>query len=375
MKTLLRIIRNETFSAYLLIPVGLLAILLGNQIDSKFLETTHHIIDWHINLRGLTLDYILGFFFYSIGLQLRFEFKEGGLQDRKVLIVSSLAAALGMATPALIYFTFNKAHGTPTTGWGATLATDLPFVLAMLVVLKKNNLRGFVLALATIDDIGSVIVLSILYKQHIQWGYLALTLALLGLYMLASYFMASRLLLVIIFAVGLAMGHLSGIQTSLIAVLFGIATLKSREAKRDLPSELLRTIEPISAFVVIPVFVFVSLFRNYGFSWSSLGTRLVLTLVIARLIGKPLGIFLGITLGSLALRVKMPFNRGEALLIGALGTLGLDVSLIFAQRDFTGALQNQAILGILVTIPLAVLISVLVWAVTPGVFPKRVDNL
>ena len=108
MKTLLRIIRNETFSAYLLIPVGLLAILLGNQIDSKFLETTHHIIDWHFNLRGLTLDYLLGFFFYSVGLQLRFEFKEGGLQDRKVLVVSSLAAALGMATPALIYFTFNK---------------------------------------------------------------------------------------------------------------------------------------------------------------------------------------------------------------------------------------------------------------------------
>ena len=126
---------------------------------------------------------------------------------------------------------------------------------------------------------------------------------------------------------------------------------------------------------MIPVFVFVSLFRNYGFSWNSLGTRLVLTLVIARLIGKPLGIFLGITLGSLALRVRMPFNRGEALLIGALGTLGLDVSLIFAQRDFTGALQNRAILGILVTIPLAVLVSVLVWAVTPGVFPKRADNL
>jgi NhaA family Na+:H+ antiporter len=375
MKTLLRIIRNETFSAYLLIPVGLLAIILGSQIDSRFLETTHHIADWHFNLRGLTLDYILGFFFYSVGLQLRFEFKEGGLQDRKVLIVSSLAAALGMATPALIYFIFNKANGTPTTGWGATMATDLPFVLAMLVVLKKNNLKGFVLALATIDDIGSVIVLSILYKQHIQWGYLALLLGVLGIYLLVSYLLTSRLLLVLIFTVDLAIGHLTGIQTSLIAVLFGIATLKPRKASRDLPSELLRTIEPISAFLVIPIFVFISLFRHYGFSLSALGTRLVLTLVIARLIGKPLGIFLGITLGSLALRVKMPFSRGEAFLIGALGTLGLDVSLIFAQRDFTGLLQNRAILGILVTIPLAVLVSVLVWAVIPGAFPKQADNL
>ena len=375
MKHLLRIIRNETFSAYLLIPVGILAIILGSQIDSRFLETVHHISNWHFNLRGLTLDYLLGFFFYSVGLQLRFEFKEGGLQDRKVLIVSSLAAVLGMATPALLYFGFNKAHGTPTTGWGATMATDLPFVLAMLVVLKKNILKGFVLALATIDDIGSVIVLSILYKQHIQWGYFALLLAVLGLYILASFFIASRLVLVAIFTVGLAIGQLTGIQTSLVAVIFGISTFKARKSTADLPAQLLRVIEPISAFFVIPIFVFVSLFRHYGFSWHALGARLVLTLVLARLIGKPLGIFLGITLGSILLRVQLPFNRAEALLIGALGTLGLDVSLIFAQRDFFGAPQNQAILGILVTIPLAVILSVVVWVLAPRIFPKKENNL
>jgi len=33
----LRIIKNETFSAYLLIPVALIAIALGSHFDSQFL--------------------------------------------------------------------------------------------------------------------------------------------------------------------------------------------------------------------------------------------------------------------------------------------------------------------------------------------------
>jgi hypothetical protein len=46
-------------------------------------------------------------------------------------------------------------------------------------------------------------------------------------------------------------------------------------------------------------------------------------------------------------------------LIGVLGTLGLDVSLIFAQKDFTGVTQNLAILAILLTIPAGLILTML----------------
>ncbi len=58
---------------------------------------------------------------------------------------------------------------------------------------------------------------------------------------------------------------------------------------------MLNAIEPLSAYLVIPVFVFITLFRRYyvlvEFATTS---TLVLSLIIVRLIGKPLGIFLGV---------------------------------------------------------------------------------
>jgi NhaA family Na+:H+ antiporter len=359
MNTFLRIIKNETFSAYLLIPVALIAVAIGANFDNHFLEAARQIGSWHFDLRGLTLDYLLGFFFYNIGLQLRFELSDGGLKDREVLILSGLAAILGMFVPAITFYLFNRFNGTPTTGWGITMATDLPFVLAALVVMKRNSLKGFVLALATIDDIGSVIVLSLIYKLHLHLLYLLVLLAVLAIYFAASYFTQSKLVLIAIFAVGLGVGHQTGIQTSLVAVLFGAITFKNQRGGRDLHDTLLSVVEPFSAFIVIPVFVFVSLFRHFDFSSHALGSTLVLTLIIARLLGKPLGIFAGIYLGKAALRLTLPFSLGDAFLIGVLGTLGLDVSLIFAQKDFLGVNQNLAIFAVLVTIPAALLLTLI----------------
>ena len=365
MNSLLRIIKNETFSAYLLIPIALLAILLGAHFDSHFLEQGRQISNWHFTIREFTLDYLLGYFFYNIGLQLRFELADGALKDRKVLGLSAMAAVLGMFVPAASFYLFNRFNGTPTTGWGITMATDLPFVLAALVVLKKNSLKGFVLALATIDDIGSVIVLSMHYRVRLHVIYLLALVALLLLYFLISYFTQSIVLLILTFTVGLAIGHQTGVQTSLVAVLFGIITFKNQRKASDLHEGLLAAVEPFSAFVVIPVFVFVSLFRRFDFSTSALGSTLVLTLLIIRLIGKPMGIFLGILVGKALLRLVLPFSLPDALLIGCLGTLGLDVSLIFAQKDFTGTLQNLAIVAILVTIPAGILLTLLVHFLSP----------
>ena len=351
MNIFLRLVKDETFSAYLLIPVALLAILLGAHIDSHFLEQSHQILNWHFTLRELTLDYLLGFFFYNIGLQLRFELAVGALQDRKVLVVSAIAALLGMCFPALGFILFNRANGSSTTGWGATMATDLPLVLALIVILKKSKLKGFVLALATIDDIGSIIVLSVLYQAHLHLLYIFGLGVVLGIYFLFSYLSSSRALLLAIFIFGLAIGHQTGIQTSLVAVLFGILTFNNQKKDVDLHEKLLNLVEPASAFAVVPIFLFVSFFRHFDFSVNAITSRLVLTLVIARLIGKPVGIFFGILIGRLLLKVQLGFSTIEGVLIGALGTLGLSVSLIFAQEDFSGVELNLAIIAILLTIP------------------------
>lgn len=84
---------------------------------------------------------------------------------------------------------------------------------------------------------------------------------------------------------------------------------------------------------------------------------MALSPVVTRLIGKPIGIFSGILLGKILLRVKLPFSKLDAVLIGSLGTLGLSVSLIFAQIDFQGIAKNLAIMAILRTILAGIVLS------------------
>lgn len=364
MKTILSIIRNETFSAYILIPIAGLAILLGANYDNHFLEVPHSFLGSNLDLTQITLDFLLGFFFFNIGLELRTELAEGALQDRKVLVVSAIGAGLGMLAPALIYILVNRGRGTSTTGWGITMATDLPLVLAVIAILKLNRLKGFILALATIDDVGSIIVLSILYKTSISISYVVGLAVLLLLYFAMSYFSSSRLLLIALFMVGLVIGHRSGIQTSLVSVLFGIVTFNKRNDDVDSHQKMINLVQPFSAFVVVPVFVFVSLFRPFDFSLKAIGSTLVVPLVLARIVGKPIGIFTGIWLGRLILKIRLPFSTAETFLVGSLGTLGLAVSLIFAENDFRGIQQNLAVMAILLTIPVGVLLTFVVKTVT-----------
>lgn len=83
-----------------------------------------------------------------------------------------------MLVPALTFIAYNRVNGTPTNGWGITMATDLPLVLALIAILNNRELKGFILALATIDDVGSIIVLIALYKAHLHILYILALVAL-----------------------------------------------------------------------------------------------------------------------------------------------------------------------------------------------------
>ena len=56
MKTILRIVKNETFSAYILIPIALLAIAIGSHWNAHFLEQMRSIAGWHFTCLLYTSD-------------------------------------------------------------------------------------------------------------------------------------------------------------------------------------------------------------------------------------------------------------------------------------------------------------------------------
>ena len=80
--------------------------------------------------------------------------------------------------------------------------------------------------------------------------------------------------------------------------------------------------------------------------------------MISRLIGKPLGIFI---FGALAMRTMghVVISKRDLFLVGTLGTVGLSVSMLFANLAQLGQDLNGALLGVLITLPLAIVLIII----------------
>ncbi|MEI8067230.1 MAG: Na+/H+ antiporter NhaA, partial [Actinomycetes bacterium] len=291
MKRAFSIMMTEAFSAYLLLPVALSAIVLGHNRSGSFLSVERHVLGVHLSLYQFVVEYLLAIFFYKIGLELRFELIHGVLKERKFLSISALSAGLGMIVPVVIFLLLTSMLHLSHQGWGVIMATDLPLVLALVAILKKGKLRPFILALATLDDIGSIIVLSFIQKSTAHWFYILIFVLVFIGYIQLSRSSHSATLLLVFFITGIILGDQAGIPVSLSAVLFGIFTIGQSSAIVSIENRLLRILEPVSAYLVIPLFLFVILFRKFDLTSQTFAGGLLLVMIGARLAGKPLGIF------------------------------------------------------------------------------------
>jgi NhaA family Na+:H+ antiporter len=152
-------------------------------------------------------------FFFLVGLELKREFLDGELSDRKKVMLPVFGAIGGMAVPALIYAALNRGDAAAMRGWAIPTATDIAFALGVLSLLGSrvpSSLKVFLTTLAIFDDLGAVLIIAFFYTANISF----LALALAGICVLAL--------------AGLNWMHV-GKKTPYIAVglLLWLATLKS----------------------------------------------------------------------------------------------------------------------------------------------------
>ncbi|MBP7573656.1 MAG: Na+/H+ antiporter NhaA, partial [Rhodoferax sp.] len=69
---------------------------------------------------------LMALFFFFVGLELKREMLEGQLSSRKAALLTVMAAAGGMAVPALLYLAFAGRAGFGQ-GWAIPAATDIAF--------------------------------------------------------------------------------------------------------------------------------------------------------------------------------------------------------------------------------------------------------
>ena len=289
-------------------------------------------------------------FFFLAGIELRAEILDGAFRKRFSFLIAFSAAIGGMIAPALIYYLIARNSSAPESAWGVPMATDLPLALLALSLLARsvsNRIRGFLLALAIADDIGSIIVVAVVYNHDVDFRRILISAFLLLLFWKTAPKFPLVALLIGLITWGVFKD--SGIHPTVIGVLLGLL-INHKESEW-----LVNKLTPVINYFVIPAFIITTLWIPWKITPVLLFSPIVLGLIVARLLGKPLGIWL---FGVIAIKTMghPVIAKKDLFIVGTLGTIGLSVSMLFANLAELGQDLNGTLLGVLITLPLALVL-------------------
>ncbi len=352
---------GEAMGALMLMAAAALALIAANSPLAPGYQRLLHVEIGALSLHHWINDGLMALFFLLVGLEIKREFIDGRLStwDRRRLPV--IAAAVGMAVPALFYLALAGQTAGLSRGWAIPAATDIAFALGVLALLGSRaptSLKLFLTTVAIADDLGAVAIIAFAYTASIDTFALGLAaLILVSLYGLARSGV-TRLPVYLIGGAGLWYAVLlSGVHATIAGVLVAavIPIVRTPGAPDSAVSPLHRLehrLNPWVAFLIVPLFGF----ANAGVSLEGVGLdRLLAPLPLAvaagLFLGKQLGIF-----GAVALCVRCGLAsplRGATWLqvwgVSILCGIGFTMSLFIGALAFPGdpARVEEAKLGIL----------------------------
>jgi Na+:H+ antiporter, NhaA family len=289
-------LKSEAAGGVILMGVALLALILAN---SPLAPAYFGALKTYV--AGLSVlhwinDALMAVFFLLVGLEIKREFLDGQLSTWPRRILPGVAAAGGMAVPALIYVALNAGDPTTLRGWAIPTATDIAFALGVLALLGSRvpvSLKVFLTALAIIDDLGAVAIIAIFYTADLSLIMLGLAaVTLIGLCLMNwSGVRALWPYLLVGVALWSFVLH-SGVHATLAGVALALtiplrATPGRPEAVDSPLHRLEHGLHKWVSFLVIPIFGF----ANAGVSFSGIDAATLLGSV-------PLGIALGLFVGK-----------------------------------------------------------------------------
>jgi NhaA family Na+:H+ antiporter len=397
-----RFLREEAGSGTLLLAAAIAALVWSNVATGSYEDfwTTEvrvavGSLSLDEDLRHVVNDLLMALFFFVVALEVKRELLFGSLRDRTTAGVP-VAAALGtMLGAAIVYLLINLDGGEPR-GWAIPIATDIAFALAVLGVAGHRAppaARAFLLTLAVVDDLGTIIVIAVFFAGGISLAWLGgaagLALAVLaaqrvGVRHLSVYVLLAALFWIAVFEsgvhatiAGVVLGFLTpavafhprqksgeviGTQLTEIAQdptseVSEAAMWETSRLAREAVSPLARMEEqlhPWSAYAVLPLFALAN--AGVVISLTDLGDALTgqvgLGIALGLVIGAPIGGFLL----ARALVAATPTRLPEGLdwpAIGGIAPLkgiGFTVAIFMAVLAFEDdvELQEEAKLAILV---------------------------
>ncbi|CAH0179871.1 Na(+)/H(+) antiporter NhaA [Massilia sp. Bi118] len=358
-QTFTRFFESEKAGGIVLIACTAISLLLANSpLGQDYLHF------WHLQVAGLSMelwvnDALMAIFFLLIGLELERELYCGELSNFRNALLPILAAAGGIAAPALIHFMWN--HGLPSqAGVGIPMATDIAFALGVLALLGKRvpaSLKVFLTALAVMDDLGAIVVIALFYTNGLSLAYLGGALGVFAVLLLMN-----KRLRIVALAPYLAGGALmwflmlkSGVHATIAGVLlaFAIPFSSTQDDARSPSHRLEHVLHFPVAFLILPIFALANTGIVIGTGWvEDLMSPNSLGIIAGLVLGKPLGITLTCLAAVLLGLCRLPLDLSWRHVAGAgiLGGIGFTMSIFITNLAFTAdpGIVNASKMAILV---------------------------
>ena len=363
---LLRFLGHESAGGIVLALAALAALVVSNSAwQPAYQALVQTPVEWHLGTwlvlaKPLVVwinDLWMAVFFLLVGLEIKREFLEGELADRRQARLPAVAALCGMAVPALVYSLFNLGDAQALRGWAIPAATDIAFAIGIVMLLGPRvpaSLKIFLTAVAIIDDLGAIVVIAVFYTAQLSLP--MLLGAALGIGLLVAMNRAGVVRTDVYLALGLVVWLCvlkSGVHATLAGVVVALTIPMRAPGGASPAQDLEHGLHPWVAFLVLPAFAFTNAgVALAGVKLATLAEGIPLGIAAGLLLGKAVGVF-----GSLALMVGLGWAARPAgaswlqcLGVAVLCGIGFTMSLFIGGLAFDGlgaGFETQLKLGVL----------------------------
>jgi Na+/H+ antiporter NhaA len=409
-------LKTESGSAGILvaaIAIGLVWANLGDGYERLWTTTFGLVLGDHSvtrDLRTWVNSGLMTFFFLVVGLEARREIDLGDLRDRSRFLLPVAAGLFGMVVPVALYLAVN-ADGAGAEGWGVAMSTDTALALGLLVMVGRDvpdRVRAFLLTVFVVDDIVALLVIAVMYTDHVVVGYLLLAVVLYVALLVAKRF--HLLGTATVFAAGVVIWFCmlaSGVDPVITGLAIGLTAAAYTPARGDLeeasglfrqfreeptpdlartaaigltrtlsPNDRLqRFYHPWTSYVIVPLFAL----ANAGvaidgeFLRRALTSPITLGIVLGYVVGKPVAVVSAswaiarLTHGRLQPAVGWASVAGSGTIAG----IGFTVSFLIAALAFEGDQLAEAKIGVLAAAAIASAATWVVFRITALLPPDR----
>ena len=342
----LKQVNPEILTSILLVSATILALIMSN---TGLREEYHYVFNdikifGEFNLHLLINDLLMAIFFLVVGCEIKYEILHGHLSSVKKAAFPVVAACGGVALPAIIFLMSNY-NTRFSNGIGIPISTDIAFAVGVFMVLKNKldpSLKVFLLSLAVVDDLISILVIGIAYSSDIN---LVGIIGAIGVMCILIYM--NKILKVKkampYMVVGIALWffvYISKIHSTISGVLLAMCLpANSDNSDKSVLENVNDNLSPLCNYLILPLFAFSNTGINLSanVNYSELKT-LIKGIMGGLIIGKPLGIMLFSYIGVKLHLIEKPKDTtwSSLLQVAILAGIGFTMSIFVTEKAFSG---------------------------------------